>query len=131
MSRWLEILLIVVLLSGCANLTAPDDDTSLSKTASSERVHLALATLQDLSENLWFVGYQSVEELDASDGDRHKYMLLDFRFNSEPDAEQVYSSVTSICYSIYQNAPLMQDLSRLGYDEVAVTFNDEHHFDCI
>ena len=131
MIQWLKTLVIVVLVSGCTNLTAPEDDSSLSQTASSERVHLALATLEDLSENLWFVGYQSVEELDSKDGDSHKYMLLDFRFNSEPDAEQVNASVASICYTIYQNVPLIQDLSRLGYDEVAVAFNDEHHFDCI
>lgn len=118
-------------LSACALFSPPVNGDSAPQTGSSERVNLALATLEDLSENLWFLGYQSVEEVDPETADTRKYMLLDFHMEGDKDLAAMQASVKQICTRLYENGPLIQDLGRLGYDQIAVSFEDESHYDCI
>lgn len=118
-------------LVGCALLSPPVDDATTPQAASSERVNLALATLENLSENLWFLGYQSVEEVDPETADTRKYMLLDFHLEGEKDVAVMQASVKQICTRLYENGPLIQDLGRLGYEQIAVSFEDTAQYECI
>ncbi len=116
----------------CACVTVPDDPADQStRVESAERIHLALASLEQVSDEIWYAGYESVEELGAG-GVNHpyRYMLLDFRFYHRPDIELVQSSVSSICAAVYGNPPLVRDINNLGYEQVAVAFDDGRPIEC-
>lgn len=96
-----------------------------------ERVHLELATLEEVvEEDLWFLGYQSIDVVEQGAADPVRYMILDFRYDDTPAPEALQASVRQICHSILLNRPLIRDLSHLGYDQVAIAFDDDNQYDC-
>ncbi|MEX2474662.1 hypothetical protein [Marinobacter sp.] len=80
-----------------------------------------------------YIGYESVEREDipASAMVDRKYLIVDFRFHSEPADEQLQASVHKVCATLLKNRDLVQSLSDSGYDMVSVAFDRRSQFDCL
>ncbi|WP_369600870.1 hypothetical protein AAIA72_13690 [Hahella sp. SMD15-11] len=93
------------------------------------RIRMALAQLEHIQDDLFFIGYQSIP---AAAGDGHSYMLLDFRFEGPvPGEKDLYASIDRICRTVLANRNLVSDLSRAGYDMVSVAFDERSQYDCL
>ena len=69
-----------------------------------------------------YIGYESVER---------KYLIVDFRFESEPPQEQLQANVHRVCMALLKDRELIRSLSDSGYDMVAVAFDRKSQFDCL
>lgn len=97
--------------------------------AEQNRIRLALAALENLQDDLFFIGYQSVQSAGA---DGQTYMLLDFRYDGQtPRGRDLYASIDRICRTVLTNTRLVQDLSNAGYDMVSVAFDERSQYDCL
>jgi len=108
---------------------------------------LALLTArQGLAENLdvlmsnvfagdqaTYIGYESVEREDipASAAVERKYLIVDFRFHSQPADEQLQASVHKVCMTLLKDRDLIRTLTDSGYDMVSVAFDRRSQFDCL
>ncbi|EON91156.1 hypothetical protein MARLIPOL_15212 [Marinobacter lipolyticus SM19] len=80
-----------------------------------------------------YIGYESVEREDipvSAPVDR-KYLIVDFRFPSSADDEQLQASVHKVCMALLKNRDLIRTLSDSGYDMVSVAFDRRSQFDCM
>lgn len=80
-----------------------------------------------------YIGYQSVEReiIPVTSAIERKYLIVDFRFNSEPGTEQLQASVHKVCTAMLKDRELIRDLSDQGYDMVSVAFDRRSQFDCL
>lgn len=80
-----------------------------------------------------YIGYESVEREDvpATSAVERKYLIVDFRFESEPPQEQLQASVHQVCMALLKDRELIRSLSDSGYDMVAVAFDRKSQFDCL
>ncbi|MFN2360410.1 MAG: hypothetical protein ABR522_04940 [Marinobacter sp.] len=80
-----------------------------------------------------YIGYESVEREDipASSQVDRKYLVVDFRFKSDPASDQLQASVHKVCMALLKDRELIQSLSDSGYDMVAVAFNRKSQYDCL
>jgi hypothetical protein len=80
-----------------------------------------------------YIGYESVEREDipASSRIERKYLVVDFRFQSDPATEQLQASVHKVCMALLKDRELIQSLSDSGYDMVAVAFDRKSQYDCL
>ena len=80
-----------------------------------------------------YIGYESVEReaIPATSTVDRKYLIVDFRFNSDPAEEQLQASVHKVCMTMLKDRDLIRDLSNQGYDMVSVAFNRKTQFDCL
>lgn len=80
-----------------------------------------------------YIGYESVEREDipASSHIERKYLVVDFRFQSDPATEQLQASVHKVCMALLKDRELIQSLSDSGYDTVAVAFDRKSQYDCL
>ena len=60
-----------------------------------------------------------------------KYLIVDFRFESEPPQEQLQANVHRVCMALLKDRELIRSLSDSGYDMVAVAFDRKSQFDCL
>ncbi|MDL0432393.1 hypothetical protein QPM17_14710 [Marinobacter sp. TBZ242] len=80
-----------------------------------------------------YIGYESVEREDIPDTSpiERKYLIVDFRFESDPAADQLQASVHKVCMALLKDRELIQSLSDSGYDMVAVAFDRKSQYDCL
>ena len=80
-----------------------------------------------------YIGYESVEREDipVTSHIERKYLVVDFRFKSEPPNGQLQASVHKVCMAILKDRELIQSLSDSGYDMVAVAFDRQSQYDCL
>lgn len=80
-----------------------------------------------------YIGYESIEREDipASSHIERKYLVVDFRFNSDPARDQLQASVHKVCMALLKDRALIQTLSDSGYDMVAVAFDRQSQYDCL
>lgn len=80
-----------------------------------------------------YIGYESVERkaIPVSSAVERKYLIVDFRFNSEPGTEQLQASVHKVCMAMLKDRNLIRDLTEQGYDMVSVAFDRRSQFDCL
>lgn len=80
-----------------------------------------------------YIGYESVEREDipATSAVERKYLIVDFRFESEPPQEQLQANVHKVCMALLKDRELIRSLSDSGYDMVAVAFDRKSQFDCL
>ena len=80
-----------------------------------------------------YIGYESVEREDipASSLVDRKYLIVDFRFQSQPPEEQLQASVHKVCMTLLKNRDLIRTLSDSGHDMVSVAFDRRSQFDCL
>lgn len=80
-----------------------------------------------------YIGYESVEREDipASSHVERKYLVVDFRFKSDPASDQLQASVHKVCMALLKDRELIQSLSDSGYDMVAVAFDRKSQYDCL
>lgn len=80
-----------------------------------------------------YIGYESVEREDipATSHIERKYLVVDFRFQSDPATEQLQASVHKVCMALLKDRELVQSLSDSGYDMVAVAFDRKSQYDCL
>ncbi|WP_199490944.1 hypothetical protein [Marinobacter vulgaris] len=80
-----------------------------------------------------YIGYESVEREDipATSPIERKYLVVDFRFRSDPVRDQLQASVHKVCMALLKDRELIQSLSDSGYDMVAVAFDRQSQFDCL
>lgn len=85
------------------------------------------------SEQATYIGFESVEREDipASALVDRKYLIVDFRFHSEPADDQLQASVHKVCMTLLKDRDLVRTLSDSGYDMVAVAFDRRSQFDCL
>ncbi|MGM0767839.1 MAG: hypothetical protein ACQEV6_07430 [Pseudomonadota bacterium] len=84
-------------------------------------------------EQATYIGYESVEREDipASALVDRKYLIVDFRFPSQPGEDQLQASVHKVCMTLLKNRDLIRTLSDSGYDMVSVAFDRQSQFDCL
>lgn len=80
-----------------------------------------------------YIGYESVEREDipASSHIERKYLVVDFRFKSDPAGDQLQASVHKVCMALLKDRELIRSLSDSGYDMVAVAFDRQSQYDCL
>jgi hypothetical protein len=80
-----------------------------------------------------YIGYESIEREDipASSHIERKYLVVDFRFISDPARDQLQASVHKVCMALLKDRALIQSLSDSGYDMVAVAFDRQSQYDCL
>ncbi|MGM0634368.1 MAG: hypothetical protein ACQETO_14510 [Pseudomonadota bacterium] len=80
-----------------------------------------------------YIGYESVEreEIPATSHVERKYLVVDFRFKSDPAEDQLQASVHKVCMALLKDRELIQSLSDSGYDMVAVAFDRKSQYDCL
>ncbi len=80
-----------------------------------------------------YIGYESVEREDipTTAAVERKYLIVDFRFESEPPQEQLQANVHKVCMALLRDRELIRSLSDSGYDMVAVAFDRKSQFDCL
>ena len=80
-----------------------------------------------------YIGYESVERenIPVSSAIERKYLIVDFRFNSEQGTEQLQAGVHKVCMALLKDRELIRDLSDQGYDMVSVAFDRRSQFDCL
>ncbi|MEP1216756.1 MAG: hypothetical protein ABJM11_17000 [Marinobacter sp.] len=80
-----------------------------------------------------YIGYESVEREDipATSHIERKYLVVDFRFKSDPASDQLQASVHKVCMTLLKDRELIQSLSDSGYDMVAVAFDRQSQYDCL
>lgn len=80
-----------------------------------------------------YIGYESVEREDvpATSHIERKYLVVDFRFESDPAQEQLQASVHKVCMALLKDRELVRSLSDSGYDMVAVAFDRDSQYDCL
>lgn len=80
-----------------------------------------------------YIGYESIEREDipATSAVERKYLIVDFRFESEPPQEQLQANVHRVCMALLKDRELIRSLSDSGYDMVAVAFDRKSQFDCL
>lgn len=80
-----------------------------------------------------YIGYQSVEREDipASSHVDRKYLVVDFRFASDPARDQLQASVHKVCMALLKDRELIRSLSDSGYDMLAVAFDRQSQYDCL
>lgn len=85
------------------------------------------------SEQATYIGFESVEREDipASALVDRKYLIVDFRFHSEPADDQLQASVHKVCMALLKDRDLIRTLSDSGYDMVSVAFDRRSQFDCL
>ncbi|WP_141215555.1 phosphoribosylformylglycinamidine synthase subunit PurS [Hahella sp. CCB-MM4] len=95
-------------------------------------LHAALADIDQQTNDVYLIGYQSVEHVRADAYGASKYIVLDFRADKARLADdEAVAKVEFICRKIISNRPLLKDLSELGYDMVSVAFDETSQFDCL
>lgn len=80
-----------------------------------------------------YIGYESIEREDipTTSAIERKYLVVDFRFESEPPHEQLQANVHRVCMALLKDRELIRSLSNSGYDMVAVAFDRKSQFDCL
>ncbi len=80
-----------------------------------------------------YIGYESVEREDipTTSHIERKYLVVDFRFKSDPAGDQLQASVHKVCMALLKDRDLIQSLSDSGYDMVAVAFDRQSQYDCL
>lgn len=80
-----------------------------------------------------YIGYESVEREDipAHSHIERKYLVVDFRFKSDPASDQLQASVHKVCMALLKDRELIQSLTDSGYDMVAVAFDRQSQYDCL
>lgn len=80
-----------------------------------------------------YIGYESVEREDipASSHIERKYLVVDFRFKSDPASDQLQASVHKVCMALLKDRELIRSLTDSGYDMVAVAFDRKSQYDCL
>lgn len=80
-----------------------------------------------------YIGYESIEREDipATSHVERKYLVVDFRFKSNPARDQLQASVHKVCMALLKDRELIRSLSDSGYDMVAVAFDRESQYDCL
>ena len=79
------------------------------------------------------IGYGSIERDEipvAANADR-KYLIVDYRFSSEPADDKLQASVYTVCMALLKNRELIRNLTAEGYDMVSVAFNRRSQYDCL
>ncbi|OEY66458.1 hypothetical protein BG841_08305 [Marinobacter sp. X15-166B] len=103
-----------------------------SSAALAENLDVLMSSLFAPTE-VRYIGFDSVEREDiprTSAVDR-KYLIVDFRFDIEPPAEQLQANVHKICMALIGDRELIRSLSAEGYDMIAVAFDRHSQYDCL
>lgn len=103
-----------------------------SPSAGAENIDVLMNSLFP-SKTLSYIGYTSVERQDVllRDPLDRKFLIVDFRFQSEPVTENLQASIHTICMAMIRDRDLMQKLARQGYDMVSVAFDRRSQYDCL
>ncbi|KPP99288.1 hypothetical protein [Marinobacter sp. HL-58] len=103
-----------------------------SQPASAGNLDLLLSSVFP-DQQATYIGYESVEREDipASSHIERKYLVVDFRFKSDPASDQLQASVHKVCMALLKDRELIQSLSDSGYDMVAVAFDRKSQYDCL
>lgn len=85
------------------------------------------------SEQATYIGFESVEREDIPLSARvdRKYLIVDFRFRSQPADDQLQASVHKVCMTLLKDRELIRTLSDSGYDMLSVAFDRRSQFDCL
>lgn len=120
-------------------LTSPLAALTLASAFSVSAPYAAAENIDVLMSGLFagqeatYVGYDSVEREDipaTSTVDR-KYLIVDFRLQSEQGYEQLQASVHKVCMALLRDRDLISSLTRDGYDMVSVAFDRKSQYDCL
>ncbi|ABC27222.1 hypothetical protein HCH_00310 [Hahella chejuensis KCTC 2396] len=118
--QWFFVLMVSI---GCAPAVFAESPT--------RHLHLALADMERISSDMYFIGYQSVELSQPDQYGVKKYMVLDFRFAGQLAHKDTDAQVRRICRRVLDNPVLLKDLSSMGYEMVSVAFDEAEQFDCL
>lgn len=104
----------------------------LPAAVSAENIDVMMSSLFP-GDELTYIGFDSVEREDipASAGVERKYLIVDFRSDEPRDRDQELASVHRVCSAMLKNQDLIRDLTRQGYDMVAVAFDRRVQYDCL
>lgn len=80
-----------------------------------------------------YIGHESVErdDIPTTSHIERKYLVVDFRFKSDPARDQLQAGVHKVCMALLKDRELIQSLSDSGYDMVAVAFDRQSQYDCL
>lgn len=80
-----------------------------------------------------YIGYESIEREDIPETSsvERKYLVVDFRFESDPALDQLQASVHKVCMALLEDRELIRSLSDSGYDMVSVAFDRNSQYDCL
>ncbi|WP_227519991.1 hypothetical protein [Mangrovitalea sediminis] len=77
-----------------------------------------------------YIGYESVSGANTAH-DQKKYLILDFRFVTQPKQPNLQASISKICHTLLHDRGLLKQLDSQGYDMISVAFDRHYQYDCL